>query len=88
MMDWKQVISSRMLNSSRTLRLNTSLHISHLMRSILIRPFLVKEASEALKASESCVTMLQEELMALKHNCMKLTSIRLLAKWCLNMRVN
>ena len=30
---------------------------------------LVKEASEALKASESCVVELQEELMALKQNC-------------------
>ena len=30
---------------------------------------LVKEASEALKASQSHVTMLQEELMALRHNC-------------------
>ena len=30
---------------------------------------LVKEASEALKASEGHVTMLQEELMALKLNC-------------------
>ena len=29
---------------------------------------LVKEASEALKASESCVTLIQEELMALPHN--------------------
>ena len=29
---------------------------------------LVKEASEALRASESHVTMLQEELMALKHD--------------------
>ena len=29
---------------------------------------LVKEASEALKASESCVFMLQEELTALKHS--------------------
>ena len=29
---------------------------------------LVKEASEALKASESHVSVLQEELMALKHN--------------------
>ena len=30
---------------------------------------LVKEASEALKASESHVSMLQEELMAMKHSC-------------------
>ena len=30
---------------------------------------LVKEASEALKASENCVSVLQEELMALKCNC-------------------
>ena len=30
---------------------------------------LVKEASEALKASESHVSVLQEELMALQHNC-------------------
>ena len=29
---------------------------------------LVKEASEALKASESHVSVLQEELMALQHN--------------------
>ena len=29
---------------------------------------LVKEASEALKASESCVSVIQEELMALQHN--------------------
>ena len=48
---------------------------------------LVKEASEALKASESHVTVLQEELMALSV-AVKLTSIRLLAKRCLNMRVN
>ena len=29
---------------------------------------MVKEASEALKASESCVSVMQEELMALQHN--------------------
>ena len=30
---------------------------------------LMKEASEALQASESCISAMQEELMALKHNC-------------------
>ena len=29
---------------------------------------LVKEASEALNASESCVSVMQEDLMALQHN--------------------
>ena len=39
------------------------------MRNILIRHALVKEASEALKASESRVAELQEEVMALKKAC-------------------
>ena len=38
------------------------------MRNTLIKQSLVKEASEALKASESHVTELQEEVDALKQS--------------------
>ena len=49
---------------------------------------LMKEASEALKASESHVSAMQEELMTLKHGIVKLISKGLLATQFCNMSIS